>query len=199
MNSFFLGTTQEEFILGVEGIREEGFSVLHLFWYSHVVFLVFFWFLYHWRLFGFFFGSWVFLGFACMLVRFALYVCLLGSLWKGGLSEWNGGDGRVLVILEADRVVEKKLRERAQTQKQNKIAFWRALMNQKKHSVFCSFIVRDFDWPLALRRGGIEKSRRRKRRRNRDTVQGIDWMRRRRRRRREECLWSGINWGVSTN
>jgi hypothetical protein len=31
MNSFFLGTTQEEFILGVEGIREEGFSVLHLF------------------------------------------------------------------------------------------------------------------------------------------------------------------------
>jgi hypothetical protein len=50
-----------------------------------------------------------------------------------------------------------------------------------------------------LRRGGIEKLRRRKRRRNRDTVQGIDWMRRRRRRRREECLWSGINWGVSTN
>jgi len=53
-----------------------------------------------------------------------------------------------LVILEADRLVEKNLRERAQTQKQNKIAFSGgkcALMNQKKHSVFYSFIVREFD------------------------------------------------------
>jgi hypothetical protein len=42
----------------------------------------------------------------------------------------------VLVILEADRVVEKKLPERAQTQKQNKIAFWRKvrLDEPKKHT-----------------------------------------------------------------
>jgi hypothetical protein len=50
----------------------------------------------------------------------------------------------VLVILEADRVVEKKLRERVQTQKQNKIAFWRKVrLDEPKKTLRVLFLHRE--------------------------------------------------------